>query len=66
VFVEFIFIFVFVQFKRITSVLGWETTSKKRGAPFSIGDDVCDGSLKKTGIKKPPPTPRFPDGVPVR
>jgi hypothetical protein len=39
--------------------------SKQRGAPYSIGDDVCNGSLKKTGIKKPPPTPRFPDGVPV-
>ena len=33
-------------------MLGWETTSKKRGAPFKIGDDVCDGSLKRTGKSK--------------
>lgn len=52
-------------FKRLTGVLTWKTTSKKRGAPFSIGDDVCDGALKKTGLKKPPPSPRFPDGVAI-
>lgn len=52
-------------FKRLTGVLTWASTSKKRGAPFKIGDDVCTGVLQKTGLKKPPPNPRFPAGVAV-
>ena len=43
----------------------WETTSKRRGDPFKIGDDVC-WVLKKTKLKNPPPNKRFPAGITVK
>ena len=59
-----IFFINIFQFSKFTKFMTWRTTSKKRGAPYFIGDDVCY-VLKQTKLKNPPPNKRFPDGITV-
>ena len=51
------------QFSKFLKFITWQTTSKRRGDPFTVGDDVC-WVLKQTKLKNPPPNKRFPNGLP--
>merc|ERR1712026_515080 len=43
----------------------YESKSRFRGEPYSIGDDICRHIKVKAGIRVMPPNKRFPKGVPM-
>ena len=55
---------MFFQFSKFLKFMTWQTTSRRRGAPYVVGDDVCF-ALKQTKLKNPPPNKRYPNGITV-
>ena len=54
-----------LQFTLMGKGVTYESKSRFRGDPYTIGDDICRHLKLKAGIKVMPPNRRFPQGVPI-